>query len=123
MNWWRWLTTPDPNPGYTTGKLLKLFVRVAIFAVLATLVSALLMPTPVGKYLNTWWGSMLLVLVLYLPLMKFLGVDTFTPRRFQQPTTKTTASGKTVPSSAERRKEKKRYAGVRKAPPKYGGRR
>ena len=68
-------------------------------------------------------GSMLLVLVLYLPLMKFLGVDTFTPRRFQQPTTKTTASGKTVPSSAERRKEKNRYAGVRKAPPKYGGRR
>ena len=122
MNWWRWLTTPDPNPGYTTGKLLKLFIRVAVFAVLATLVSALLMPTPVGKYLNTWWGSMLLVLVLYLPLMKFLGVDTFTPRRFQQPPTKTTASGKTVVSSAERRKEKNRYAGVKKAPPKYGGR-
>ncbi|RJF71911.1 hypothetical protein D3875_10390 [Deinococcus cavernae] len=122
MNWWRWLTTPDPNPGYNTGKLLKLFVRVAVFAVLATLLSTLLMPTPVGKYLNTWWGSMLLVLVLYLPLMRFLSVDTFVPRRFQAPPS-TNAAGKTVPSSTERRKEKNRYAGVRKAPPKYGGRR
>lgn len=123
MKVWRWLMTPDPNPGYTTGKLIKLFIRVAIFAVLATLVSALLNPTPLGPYLKTWWGSMLLVLVLYLPLMRFLTVDTFTPRRFQAPAQKTGASGKTVMTSAERRKEKNRFAGVKKSPPKYGGKR
>ena len=120
---WQWLMTPDPNPGYTTGKLLKLFVRVAVFALLATLVSALLMPTPLGPYLRTWWGSMLLVLALYLPLMRFMTVDTFTPRRFQSPGPRTSGSGRTVSTSAERRKEKNRFAGVKKSPPKYGGRR
>lgn len=125
MNPWRWLTTPDPDPGYTSAKLLKLFIRVAIFAVLATLVSALLMPTPLGPYLRTWWGSMLLVLALYLPLMRFMAVDTFTPRSLQKPAPggKTGKGGKPTLSSAERRKERNRFAGVKKSPPKYGGRR
>lgn len=121
MNIWRWLTTPDPNPGYTTTKLLKLAIRVMIFAILATLVSSLLMPTPVGPYLRTWWGSMLLVLVLYLPLMKFMAVDTFVPgAKSAAPSTQKSGSTKTA---AERRKEKNRFAGVKKSPPKYGGRR
>lgn len=125
MNIWRWLTTPDPNPGYTTPKLLKLFIRVMIFAILATLVSALLMPTPIGPYLKTWWGSMLLVLVLYVPLMKFMAVDTFAPG--SRPAAggtpaKGTKAGSTM-TAAERRKEKNRFAGVKKSPPKYGGRR
>lgn len=122
MKWWRWLMTPDPDPGFTTNKVLKLLIRVLIFTVLATLVSSLLMPTPLGPYLRTWWGSMLLVLALYLPLMKFLSVDTFVPRSAQR-TVQKTGTGKAAISSAERRKAKNRFAGVKKSPPKYGGRR
>lgn len=122
MNIWRWLTTPDPNAGYTTTKLLKLAIRVVLFAILATLVSSLLQMTPLAPYLKTWWGSMLLVLALYLPLMKFMAVDTFVPRS-RTPAPPTSKTGKQTLSAAQRRKEKNRFAGVRKSPPKYGGRR
>lgn len=124
MNAWRWLTTPDPNPGYTPGKLIKLTIRVLIFAVLATLVSSLLQLTPLKPYINTWWGSMLLVLAIYLPLMKFMAVDTFVPgARPGSQTGKLVSDLRVRPTAAQRRKEKNRFAGVKKAPPKYGGRR
>lgn len=123
MNIWRWLTTPDPNPGFTTGKLLKLFARVMIFAVIATLLSSLLSLTPLKKPLSEWWGSMLFILLLYIPMAKFMMIDTFTPRRLQGGTTTGKAgTGKTgVSTSAQRRKERNRFAGVKKSPPKYGG--
>ncbi len=119
MNVWRWLTTPDPQPGFTRGKLLKLAVRVVLFATFATLVSSVLSLTPLRPYLNTWWGSLLFILVLYVPLARFLMVDSFVPGR---------AAGRgadpraAASSSAQRRKERNRYAGVKKGPPKYGGR-
>ncbi|WP_221090534.1 hypothetical protein [Deinococcus aquaedulcis] len=120
MNPWRWLTTPDPHPGFTTPKLLKLLVRVMLFAVLATLLSSLLQLTPLRPYLNTWWGSLLFVLALYLPLSRFLNVDTFVPRRLQAQVDARSAAGRTT--RAQRRKERNRYAGVRKSAPR-GGRR
>ena len=67
MKWWRWLTTPDPDPGFTGPKLLKLLTRVMLFALVATLLSSLLQLTPLGPYLNTWWGSLLFVLALTIP--------------------------------------------------------
>ncbi|GAA5437861.1 hypothetical protein ACMT4L_18575 [Deinococcus sp. A31D244] len=121
MKLWRWLTTPDPNPGFTRAKLLKLLVRVMLFSVVATLLSSLLQLTPVGQYLNTWWGSLIFVLILYVPMARFLTIDTFTPRRLQTPAGRST--GTTSAASAQRRKERNRYAGVRKSAPKYGGRR
>lgn len=124
MNIWRWLTTPDPNSGYTSSKLIKLAIRVFLFAILATLVSSLLQMTPLAPYLKTWWGSMLLVLALYLPLMKFMAVDTFVPNsRTPAPSTSTSKTGKQTLTAAQRRKEKNRFAGVKRSPPKYGGRR
>ena len=42
MNLWRWLTTPDPHPGFTRPKLLKLALRLLLFVVVATLLSSLL---------------------------------------------------------------------------------
>lgn len=129
MNPWRWLTTPDPDPGFTPRKLLKLFVRVLIFALLASLLSAAARAAGLGKYLDTWWGTLLFVLVLYVPLARFLTVDTFVPRRLAQNRTAqqrggATGTGKGATSSAERRKERNRYAGVRKGPPRgSGGRR
>ncbi|MVN88014.1 hypothetical protein GO986_14755 [Deinococcus sp. HMF7620] len=123
MNLWRWLTTPDPEPGFTTGKLLKLAARVALFALVATLVSSLLSLTPLGPYLNTWWGSLLFVLALYLPLARFLNVDTFVPRRLQARVDARTSGQTSKATRTQRRKERHRYAGVRKSAPRSGGRR
>ena len=121
MNFWRWLTTPDPHPGFTRPKLLKLALRLFLFVLVATLLSSLLSLTPLKPYLNTWWGSLVFVLLLYIPAARFLNVDTFTPRRFQSPAPGRSASpaGQTL----EKRREKNRYAGVRKPPPRMGGRR
>jgi hypothetical protein len=123
VNLWRWLTTPDPAPGFTAGKMLKLTVRVMLFALVATLLSGLLQLTPLKDTLNTWWGSLLFVLLLYIPAARFLTMDTFAPRR-PVATPGTGAKGAAAKgSSAQRRKERNRYAGVRKGAPKYGGRR
>lgn len=121
MNIWRWLTTPDPAPGLTRTKLLKLTARVFLFATVATLLSSLLSLTPLRPYLNTWWGSLIFILILYVPLARYMTLDTL-PRRGLRgavPDGKTA----TTSSSAQRRKERNRYAGVKKGPPKYGGRR
>lgn len=120
MKLWRWLTTPDPSPGLTRGKLLKLTVRVLLFAFLATLLSSLLSLTPLRPYLNTWWGSMLFVLALYIPLARFMTLDTFSARRATRGAGPATQAST---SRAQRRKERNRFAGVKKGPPKYGGRR
>lgn len=125
MNIWRWLTTPDPAPGLTTTKLLKLVARVLIFAVVATLLSSLLSLTPLKPYLNTWWGSLIFILILYVPLARYMTIDTV-PRAGLRTRGGAAPAGKDTPatlSSAQRRKERNRFAGVKKGPPKYGGRR
>ena len=122
MNLWRWLTTPDPHPGFTRAKLLRLALRLFLFVLVATLLSSLLSLTPLRPYLNTWWGSLLFVLLLYIPAARFLNVDTFVPGRFQRPA----PGGRAAPASTnalDKRREKNRYAGVRKPPPRTGGRR
>ena len=124
MNLWRWLTTPDPHPGFTRPKLLKLALRLLLFVVVATLLSSLLSLTPLAPYLDTWWGSLLFVLLLYLPAARFLNMDTFTPRRFQAPARPGAQVGGAASTNAlQKRREKNRYAGVRKSPPRTGGRR
>lgn len=85
QQFWHWLTTPDPTPGYGPGKLLRLALRVVLFALLATLVSAWLQLTPLRPYLETWWGSLLLVMALYVPLARFMTLDTITPSQMRQP--------------------------------------
>jgi len=121
MNLWRWLTTPDPDPGFNWNKMLKLVIRVVLFATVATLISSLLALTPLRPYLNTWWGSLIFILILYVPMARFLLVDSFAPRRGSAPSAP--GKGGSTLSSAQRRKERNRYAGVKKGPPKYGGRR
>jgi hypothetical protein len=122
MNLWRWLTTPDPDPGFNWNKMLKLVIRVVLFATVATLISSLLALTPLRPYLNTWWGSLIFILILYVPMARFLLVDSFAPRRGTGMASTPGKGGSTL-SSAQRRKERNRYAGVKKGPPRYGGRR
>ncbi|MBB5235865.1 hypothetical protein [Deinococcus budaensis] len=125
MKLWRWLMTPDPQPGLTGRKLGRLLIRVLLFTLLATLLSALLRALGLGPYLDTWWGTLIFVLLLYIPLFRFLTVDTFVPRRLagRVPAGRARGGAQTS-SSAERRRERNRYAGVRKGPPRgRGGRR
>lgn len=123
MNLWSWLSTNDPQPGFTREKLVKLLVRLLLFAVVATLISTLLQLTPLRPYLNTWWGSLIFILLLYVPVARYLSLETLIarPGRMAAPGRRVTASGRQVQSSAQRRKEKHRYAGVKKSGP--GGRR
>ncbi|SEJ90550.1 hypothetical protein SAMN04488058_1334 [Deinococcus reticulitermitis] len=133
MKFWTWLTTPDPDPGFSTRKLGKLALRLFLFVLVATLLSSLLSLTPLGPYLNTWWGSLIFVLALYIPASRFLNVDTFLPRRMVEAASRPgsrpvgrAAAQVAARESAERmqrRKEKARYAGVRKGGPKFGGKR
>lgn len=118
MKLWRWLMTPDPEPGFTGRKLGRLLLRVLVFTVLATLLSGLLRLAGLGPYLDTWWGTLIFVLLLYIPLFRFLTVDTFVPRRLAN----RAQTGRSAQTRAERRRERHRFAGVRKAPPR-GGRR
>jgi len=121
---WRWLMTPDPQPGFTRRKLGRLLVRVLLFTLLATLLSAGLRALGLGPYLDTWWGTLIFVLLLYIPLFRFLTVDTFVPRRLAGRMQAGKGQGRgqlKASSSAERRKERHRYAGVRKGPPRGGG--
>lgn len=122
MRFWRWLVTPDPAPGFTRPKLLRLLVRVLLFTVVATLLSALLRALGLGTYLDTWWGTLIFVLVLYIPLFRFLSVDTFVPARMAARTSaaRPDQKGQKGMTSAERRRERNRYAGIRKGPPRGG---
>lgn len=118
----RSLMTPDPEPGFTPRKLRRTFVRMLIFMAVALLASALLHAVGLGKYLNTGWGTMLFVLVLYVPLFRFMTVDTFRPTRLTAQARPGGAARQASQNRTERRRERNRYAGVRKAPPR-GGRR
>lgn len=134
-HWWNWLAKPHPAAP-TQEKIVKLVVRVLLFVLLATLVSAALHPTPLGPYLQTWWGSMLLVLALYIPLGRFMSLDNpWEPTRAAHPATasdtgqahklisRTKISAAPAPSALERKRAKKKFAGTSKRPPQMGHRR
>jgi hypothetical protein len=120
MNVWKWLTTADPSPRYTPGKIGRIVARFFLFLLLVTLVQSLLAATPLGPYLKTWWGSAIVVFALYIPFARILILDTpgAAQRGFgRAPVPKQSAA-------AIRRKERNRFAGVKKGPPSgRGGRR
>lgn len=111
--------TPDPEPGFTRRKLGRLLIRVALFTVVATLLSGLLRLAGLGPYLDTVWGTLIFVLLLYIPLFRFLTVDTFVPRRLAGRTPASTRQQSAA--RTQRRRERNRYAGVKKGPPRGGG--
>lgn len=115
MNVWRWLTTADPSPGYPPRKIARIVARFLIFLIVVTLVQSLLGATPLRPYLASWWGSALVVFALYIPFARILILDTPGANR----PGRLGAAPKPSPS-AVRRKERNRYAGVRKGPPGGG---
>ncbi len=117
MNVWKWLTTADPSPKYTTGKIGRIAARFFLFLLLVTLIQFFLSVTPLGPYLKTWWGSAVVVFALYIPFARILILDT--PGANRQPMGRLGAASKPS-ASAVRRKERNRFAGVRKGPPGGG---
>ncbi len=117
MNLWRYLTTPDPSPRYTPAKIGRIAARFLLFLLVVTLINTLLSFTPLRPYLATWWGSAVVVFLLYIPFARILILDT--PGAIRQglrgPAPQPSAA-------AVRRKERNRYAGVKKGPPGGGGR-
>ena len=117
MNVWKWLTTADPSPRYTSGKIGRIAARFFLFLLLVTLIQSLLSATPLGPYLKTWWGSAIVVFALYIPFARYLILDT--PGGNRQSLGRLGAAPKPS-ASAVRRKERNRFAGVRKGPPGGG---
>jgi hypothetical protein len=121
---WVWLTTPDPAPGFTRTKLLKILARTLLFVVVVTLLQALVIAVGLGDYLKTWWGTLLLIAVVYIPFFRLMTLDTVAPRPAPvRPGQRPTASQASQARIAKRA-EKNRFAGIKKGPPKnMGGRR
>lgn len=122
MNLWRYLTTPDPSPTYTASKIGRIAARFVLFLLVVTLINTLLSLTPLRPYVATWWGSAIVVFALYAPFARILILDT--PGAVRQQGLRGPAA---KPSAAAvRRKERNRFAGVKKGPPgggRGGGRR
>ena len=127
MNPWTWLTTADPTPGFTRTKLLKILVRTLLFVLVVTLLQTLLFAAGLGAYLKTWWGTLLLITVVYIPFFRLMTLDQLvgppTPRPLKPGQKPTAAQASQV--RIAKRAEKNRFAGVKKGPPKNmgGGRR
>jgi hypothetical protein len=124
MNVWTWLTTADPSPKYTPGKIGRIVVRFVLFLMFVTLVQSLLALTPLREFFRGFLGSAIVVFALYIPFARILILDTPGAARQRQGFGRGEAAKPSV--SAVRRKEKNRFAGVKKGPPgggRGGGRR
>ncbi len=118
MNVWTWLTTADPSPRYTPGKIGRIAARFFLFLLVVTLIQALLAQTPLAPYLKTWWGSALIVFLLYIPFARILILDT--PGAARQGQGFGRGAAPKPSASAIRRKVRNRFAGVKKGPPGGG---
>ena len=118
MNAWTWLTTADPSPTYTPRKLARMATRFLLFLLIVTLVQSLLALTPLGPSLKEWWGSALVVFLLYIPFLRILTLDM--PGAVRQGQGFGRSASVKPSASAIRRKERNRFAGVRKGPPGGG---
>lgn len=118
MNVWKWLTTADPSTKYTTAKIGRIAARFFLFLLVVTLIQSLLAATPLRPYAASWWGSAIVVFALYIPFARILILDTPGANRQAQGFGRGAAAKPSA--SAVRRKERNRFAGVRKGPPGGG---
>ncbi|AFZ66667.1 hypothetical protein [Deinococcus peraridilitoris] len=109
---WRWLTTPDPAPGFTLKKVGRLFAKSLLFALIAVSLQLLLRALGL-EFVDTTWGTLLVVLLVYIPFARILSVD------FAPPPPRARPGGKSLGSKAGTSRVKKRkYAGVKKSGPR-----
>ena len=106
---WRWLTTPDPTPGFTMAKIGKLLLKSLLFAFVAVTIQSLLVTLGLSFFKSTW-GTLVIVLLVYIPFARILSVDFAPPPR--------AVRGGPVGRGQKARVKKRKYAGVKKGGPK-----
>lgn len=109
--WWRWLFTPDRSPGLSAPKIAKLMLRAFLFALVAVLLQTALVALRV-PYMNTIWGQLAIVILLYIPFARYLAMDMVPPERGVRG--RTGRNGKPI-----RKLAKRKYAGVKKSGPRF----
>lgn len=112
---WRWLTTPDPTPGFTVRKIGRLFAKSLLFALVAVTLQLLLRALGL-TFVDTTWGTLLVVMLVYIPFARILSVD-FAPPPRSRLGGKTAGKGPGGKAGASRIKKRK-YAGVKKSGPR-----
>ncbi|PYE48680.1 hypothetical protein [Deinococcus yavapaiensis] len=110
-SFWRWLTEPDPTPGFNLGKIGKLALKAFLFATALSLLQVLLLSLGL-RFVGTWWGTLLLFLLLYIPFARYF-VNDFTPP------VRAVTTGKGGKSSVRKAQKRKKYAGVKKGGPRF----
>ena len=111
MNIWRWLTEPDPTPGLSVKKVSRLLIKSVLFALVAVAVQVALRAAGL-KFIDTWWGTAVIVVLLYIPFARFLAVD------MAQPPARTRAGAKKG-GGRYQKVDRRRYAGVKKGGPRF----
>ncbi len=111
MNIWRWLTEPDSTPGLSTKKVTRLLIKSVLFAFVAVTAQVLLRMAGL-KIVDTWWGTAIIVLLLYIPFARFLAVD------MAQPPSRARPGGK-KDAGRYQKVDRRRYAGVKKGGPRF----
>ncbi|WP_027483840.1 hypothetical protein [Deinococcus pimensis] len=113
---WQWLTRPDPTPGFTVGKIGKLFLKSTLFALVAVTLQSLLALAEHAlfgtRFFTSTWGTLLIVVLVYIPFARILSVDFMVPPR--TPTKGAAKGGRPV-----KRAQRKKYAGVKKGGPRF----
>nr|WP_221277203.1 hypothetical protein [Deinobacterium chartae] len=112
---WIWLTQVDPRPGLTAPKVLRLTVKSFLFALLVTVLISLLRALGV-PYMETLWGQLIVMLIVYVPFVRFLTAEMTPPDRALR---SGRFAGKSGTVSKAKRAKRVKYAGVKRGGPKF----
>ena len=106
LAFWNWLNTKDPRPGLNKDKIIRLLVKAFLFAMVINLVVVGLAALKV-PYMNTFWGQTLVMLVVYIPFLRWFMIE-MTPAP--------AAARKGTPTDSKKYKKadkKRKFAGVK----------
>lgn len=106
---WTWFTTPDPTPGFTVAKIVRLFLKSTIFAFVAVTLQLILVSLGLSFFATTW-GALLIVVLVYIPFARILSADFAPPPR---------PVGRAVAGKGKVRKDRRKFAGVKKSGPRF----
>lgn len=119
---WQWLTRPDPTPGFTARKIGKLFLKSTLFALVAVTLQTLLLLAENAvfgtRFFGSTWGTLLIVVLVYIPFARVLSVDFMVPPRTVG---RGAAKGPALSKGGRpvKRVTRKKYAGVKKGGPRF----
>lgn len=107
VNFWRWLNSKDPRPGLNKDKIIRLLVKAFLFAMVINFIVVGLAALKV-PYMNTFWGQTLVMLLVYIPFLRWFMID-MTPAPARAKVAANTKDGKKFKKTDKKRK----FAGVK----------